>query len=381
MKVLNTFFKVAAFSFVTVALAAMPIKMKAQTDAAIRILNPNPVSYALGAVDSVVVQINNVGQDTIYNLGIVWGINGVFQNHVYFSTMPGLASGDSICIVIGMITYPIYPVIDICAFIAGVHGLPDINPNNDTSCVSMVVDFEIEAIANSSVGNCLPAGMPVIQTVLVTNKGNIDVHNIPLMLVVSDNNGAVLDVQYGTLNVLLAGTAALVTFPMPYIVPFSQNYTVIAGIGDKSQFYFSDTLTECADTAAMTSEISGKIFRQDSTPVTSGEVRLYYPYFAWQYYSVASVPVANDGSYSFTTVYTGNYLIKFVPDSSENALPTYYGNTEFWYLADTVTVSDTLPIQNIDIFIIPQSSLSNGSSFISGYVGQKDGQKSLSQKS
>jgi hypothetical protein len=128
-------------------------------------------------------------------------------------------------------------------------------------------------------------------------------------------------------------------------------------------------------------DISGTILHQDSTPVTSGFIHLYKTHPQWQYNFSASVSVANDGSYLFPQVDEGDYLLKFFPDSLENALPTYYGNTTLWNLASIVTVADSLPIQNVDIMILPIIPL-NGSSFISGYVGQDSSrQKSLSHKS
>ncbi|MCL2132069.1 MAG: leucine-rich repeat protein [Lentimicrobiaceae bacterium] len=125
--------------------------------------------------------------------------------------------------------------------------------------------------------------------------------------------------------------------------------------------------------------ISGKIMRQDSTLLSSGSVELYQIQSPSPYPLIDVVPIDSNGNYLFTNVSADSCIIRAVPDSSENALPTYYGNTDLWNLASPVVVGGSL--QNMDIEIIPQSSLSNGSSFISGYVGQKDGQKSLSQKS
>ena len=129
-------------------------------------------------------------------------------------------------------------------------------------------------------------------------------------------------------------------------------------------------------------DISGKIKRADQTFLSYSEVELYLVQNGSPYILMDTASIANDGSYQFLNVFSGKYVIKAIPDSSENALPTYYSNTEHWHLADTVTVADSLPIQNIDIMIIPLPSPSNGNSFISGFVGDdNEGSQSISQKS
>jgi hypothetical protein len=125
-----------------------------------------------------------------------------------------------------------------------------------------------------------------------------------------------------------------------------------------------------------TANISGKIKRQDQTFLTAGIVSLYKQQTS-QYDLTASVPVESDGSYLFTKVPAGNYIIKVVPQSSENALPTYYGDTEMWYEASIVAVGDA-SVENIDITIIPIPEI-DGNSGISGYVYEEpDGKKGIS---
>ena len=125
-------------------------------------------------------------------------------------------------------------------------------------------------------------------------------------------------------------------------------------------------------------DISGKIKRADQTFLSSGEVELFLVQNG-QYILNDTVSVASDGSYLFTNVLSGKYVIKAIPDSSENALPTYYGNTEHWYEADTISI-DMASKENMDITIISLSPL-GGSAFISGYVGKNDGSQGISQKS
>ena len=136
----------------------------------------------------------------------------------------------------------------------------------------------------------------------------------------------------------------------------------------------------CLTLIGLNASISGKIMRQDSTLLDTGLVELYLMSDSGQYVLIDTVILSNDGSYIFTDVLDGDYLVKFIPDSSENTLPTYYGNTEFWDSASIVTIANNLPVDSIDIMVIPLDSL-EGNGFISGYVGYGNGQKSLSQKS
>jgi len=136
----------------------------------------------------------------------------------------------------------------------------------------------------------------------------------------------------------------------------------------------------CLTLTGLNASISGIVQRQDSTLLSSGIVMLYSVQSGGQYTVSDSITLSNSGGYSFENVTDGDYIVKFIPDSSENALPTYYGNTEFWYLADTVTITNNLPADFIDITLIPQSPM-NGSSIINGYVGYGNEHKFISQKS
>jgi len=135
---------------------------------------------------------------------------------------------------------------------------------------------------------------------------------------------------------------------------------------------------ECKTFTAINSgtTISGKVKRQNQTTLSSGLVSLYRLQTLSQYTLIDAVPIESDGSYLFTNVSLGSYIIKAVPTNSENALPTYYGNTEIWNQAVIVTVGNN-SLQNMDITIISLSTL-GGSSVISGYVGENNsGKKSI----
>ena len=125
--------------------------------------------------------------------------------------------------------------------------------------------------------------------------------------------------------------------------------------------------------------VSGKIIRQDQMQSTGMVVLIDKTQI--KYSTTRLVIVGNGGTYSFTDVPSGTYIIKYAPGTDENVLPTYYGNTEQWEDATIVTVID-ISLQNKDITLIP-ASVMQGNSIISGYVGG-DGRKStksISQKS
>ena len=135
----------------------------------------------------------------------------------------------------------------------------------------------------------------------------------------------------------------------------------------------------CLTLTRLSATISGKIYCQSQTSLSSGAVMLYRLGNS-QYSLENTVSIENDGSYLFTDVSLGNYIIKAsVPDSG-STISAYYGNTEFWYLANTIKITNNLPVDSINITLISLPSMS-GSSFISGYVGEDNGQKSFSQKS
>ena len=243
-------------------------------------------------------------------------------------------------------------------------------------------DIKIEIVPNSTPTNCLVADTMIFQTVIVSNLGSVDVYSVPLRMEVSEHDGRTVQITFDTLPQLQAGTKVAVTFAVFHIVPpIGPTYTVWVRaelVGDVNPQDNEDKITECVDVVY----ISGKVFRQDSIVLNKGRVELYEVDSNGQYISKDTVPLFYQGGiYTFLDVANGNYVIKAVPDSSENALPTYYGNTEFWDSASIVTIANNQPAYPVDITVISLSQL-NGNSFISGYVGDDGkGQKSMSQKS
>jgi hypothetical protein len=121
--------------------------------------------------------------------------------------------------------------------------------------------------------------------------------------------------------------------------------------------------------------ISGKIMRPNQSTLNSGIVSLYKVQTLSQYTLVQTVDIESTGNYVFVGVPSGSYIIKATAPSTENALPTYYGNTENWKESEVVTVS-IFSIPNINITIIPDQEIPEGESNIEGNVEEDDGGKS-----
>jgi len=146
-------------------------------------------------------------------------------------------------------------------------------------------------------------------------------------------------------------------------------------------YTFTPTAGQCATTTQITIIINppvpifiaGKVTREDQTPFTAGTVSLYKVQSTSQYSFEGDVFINDIGNYLFPDVPPGDYIIKVISDDYEKALPTYYGNTENWYEATVVTVTD-IPLQDIDITIISLPDM-NGNGAISGYVYEEEGEK------
>ena len=152
-------------------------------------------------------------------------------------------------------------------------------------------------------------------------------------------------------------------------INYSWNGTAWVAQNDTATYYWSANNINVK-------ALSGTITRPDTTLLNSGTVELYLVN-SGQYTLKSTTNVSGSGTYMFTNVLPGKYIIKVTPNNSENAFPTYYGNTEIWGNATKITVGNA-SIQNLDITIIPLPQFS-GNSSISGYVLQQNSSKALSK--
>ena len=127
--------------------------------------------------------------------------------------------------------------------------------------------------------------------------------------------------------------------------------------------------------------IGGKAEYQDQSPFSLGDVLLYSMENSGQYVLCNKVRLGDSNNiftpkeiFGFGGVKDGNYIVKIIPDSTENVLPTYYGNTENWSEATIVSIVNQVGKNTGAITMIPMEPL-DGSSIISGYVGEDSGGK------
>lgn len=120
--------------------------------------------------------------------------------------------------------------------------------------------------------------------------------------------------------------------------------------------------------------IHGKV-EYNQMPFYSGDILLYGVNDAGQYSLCNKIRVTPQEGFPFRFgVFDGNYIIKVIPDSTDNFLPTYYGNTEYWSEATIVSIVNRVPFFDADITMVTIEPL-HGSSTISGYVGETSGGK------
>ena len=118
--------------------------------------------------------------------------------------------------------------------------------------------------------------------------------------------------------------------------------------------------------------VSGQLFADTNVPASAGELTLYRVQ-PGAFQPVTTIPVAGNGTYSFTQVVLDDYQIRGFADTSvyERALPTYYKNTIFWEEADTLKLADN--ISSLDIVSHLEPGPPSGRGSISGYLQEDDG--------
>jgi co-chaperonin GroES (HSP10) len=98
----------------------------------------------------------------------------------------------------------------------------------------------------------------------------------------------------------------------------------------------------------------------------------------WGSYPVVdSTQINDDGSYLFTELYPGNYVVQARTDLQDypEAIPTYYGNSEQWGSALSIDVTPDIKanILNITLSEVPKLTSGDGSGELEGSVFNEDG--------
>lgn len=132
------------------------------------------------------------------------------------------------------------------------------------------------------------------------------------------------------------------------------------------------TLTSAPQNILAYANVSGTLFAEPTLPASNGTLTLFRITNA-AYDTIASIPVQNDGTYTFEKVVLDNYQLLGFADTVTytQALPTYYQNTIFWEEADTLFIESNL--NDLDIVSTPEPLPSSGRGSISGYLEEDDG--------
>jgi hypothetical protein len=148
--------------------------------------------------------------------------------------------------------------------------------------------------------------------------------------------------------------------------------TYIISVTDANACFASDIIVIEIKKDTIPTYISGIITVANNPVAASGKVYLYSADpDAMRYLLADSVNIQSEGTYTFTPVAEGNYLLKAITTNISNSIPTYYGNTDNWSLSTTISINNNSYWQNMDIEMIVLKALT-GNSQISGYVGEED---------
>lgn len=131
------------------------------------------------------------------------------------------------------------------------------------------------------------------------------------------------------------------------------------------------TLTTGAQRVLAYATVSGQFVKNETEPITAGELRLYKVQ-SGAFEPVDTVFVNATGGFEFEKVILDDYLLRAYADTLvfEKALPTYYENTIYWEEADTIKLFDHLADLSIVSQFIPDPSQGNG--VIAGFLEEPE---------
>jgi hypothetical protein len=120
-------------------------------------------------------------------------------------------------------------------------------------------------------------------------------------------------------------------------------------------------------------DISGHVLDEAGSPVTTGYVKLYG--FTWFQRSPLSdsVRIAGDGTYLFTDIPLGRYIIFAKPRIADYpfSAQTYYPSALYWEDAEPILVTSALPLTGRDI-IVNSLQERTGTAFMGGEIYEAD---------
>jgi hypothetical protein len=157
--------------------------------------------------------------------------------------------------------------------------------------------------------------------------------------------------------------SALGSFAVGYRVEEYRNGVLIGSVHRD----FAVNALNCTGT---TLSVEGTVTDSSGNPLTAGDVILYqYGMNSTSNTVIDTVMLGPGGSYSFSPLPLGQYIVKAVPDSATypNLASSYHRSTYYWPYADPFSsiCDDTL---TVDITAVHQGNLA-GSGYLEGYLG------------
>jgi len=124
-------------------------------------------------------------------------------------------------------------------------------------------------------------------------------------------------------------------------------------------------------------ELGGIVSDGTGSPVFPGMVRAVKSSPWGSYPSVDSALINDDGSYLFTELYPGNYVLQAITGMGDypEGIPTYYGNSEEWKNALFIDITPDIKtnILNIELAEVPKLTSMDGSGELSGTLSTEEG--------
>ena len=339
-------------------------------DLGISFVSPQPNGGqmdAVGTVQQVVVKVENFSTTKTYDSLIVnWTINGSVQVSINVSMPSGLSPLSTDTFTIGNYVVPV-----------------------GTTEIKVWIDSQDNYPQNDTIVQVRQAYIPPVITQITAVICENDFY------LFGGDTLTTTGIYVDSLSVLSGDSVWILTLTViPTITPVyavicqGKTYNFGGQTLSTNGIYYDtlqnhlgcDSIVELnlfVDSSAYCDAIMGHVVHQQTFTYCSGIVLLYL-IDSGQYILKDTATIGVNGFYVFTNVADGDYVVKAIPDSSENALPTYHTSTTFWSSADIVTVGNGYFVDSVFIFVIPQSPR-NGNSLINGYVGG-DGHKSISQK-
>jgi co-chaperonin GroES (HSP10) len=140
-----------------------------------------------------------------------------------------------------------------------------------------------------------------------------------------------------------------------------------------SNYTYSSTLVELKPDI----ELGGTVTDEAGTPVFPGMVRAVKSSAWGSYPMVDSALIQDDGSYLFTELYPGEYMVQVRTNLQDypEGIPTYYGNQEQWSNALPIEVTPDIKanILNIVLSEVPGLSSMDGSGELNGTLSTEEG--------